>query len=64
MHKAKTKEIIEANLKKTYEKITEEARQEKEKNSSRLDQLHLSAVTLRPVKPYLQLIPLKDYAYF
>ena len=25
-HKAKIKEIIEANLKKTYEKITEEAR--------------------------------------
>lgn len=63
-HRQRMQEIIDANFKKAHERIIEEARQEKEKNNKQKEVVLLSAVDMKPVQPYLKLIPLKEMAYF
>eukprot|EP00347_Sterkiella_histriomuscorum_P005249 403357318 len=62
-HQSKIQEIIDQNLKKSYEKISEEARKEKVSVNQNTDQVILSTIDMKPIQPYLKLVPLKDLAY-
>ena len=55
--------MVDNNLKKTYEKISEEAKKEKAINEQK-DKIFLSAINMKPMQPILNLVRLKDFSYF
>ncbi|CDW76898.1 UNKNOWN [Stylonychia lemnae] len=63
-HKHRLSEIVDSKNKKQYQKISEQARKEKQEKKIQKDQVVLSAIDSKPIKPYLKLIHLKDYQYF
>jgi len=52
-------------MQKPHEKIHEEAlkqKEDEEKKNKKKEELIISMINMKPKKPYLQLIPLKEYS--